>query len=141
MQKAFSRAYCARVNYFKKEVIQQKVMFSDGSYFNGWQRVGDDEGILATDNPITVAELQANINGQRGGVSRITAEEFLALQSKKNEPSRPRWREEWKPPPNPLEAKFARSALAARAEPVAAGEAPKPAPPPADASFRPKTSK
>ena len=128
--------------FFKKHNPSQALIFSDGSGFKGFTTVSHEIGILATEDPRIIREFEACIAGQRGGVEKITSEEFLALQSKKNSsPLKPQWREEWQPrklPPTAQGAPLNR-ADAVAAEPVPVTRAA----PPADGekSFKPKTTR
>jgi len=130
--------------YFKKSVFKQRVVFSNGAAFDGFERVGQDEGVLVTDDPSTIKELEANIRARRGGVEKITAQDYLALQSKKKEPLKRRWREEFNPRRMPLEQSLARRAL--RAVPAVADANPaqpaqlKAPPASSEAAFRPSTT-
>lgn len=130
-------------SYYLKEVLKARVLFSDGSYFDGWEKVGDDEGILATEDPRIINELELNIRAQRGAITKLTGEQFLEWRSKKNEPSRKPWREEFKPRVKTLEQHLAGRSLRA-AEPVDAESAKplKPITPPAGSadSFRPNVT-
>jgi len=131
----------AMIQYFKKYSPQQAIIFSDGSGFRGFQLVNNEIGILATEDPRIIREIEACIAGQRGGAEKITGEEFLELQSQKKSNLQAPWREEWQPRKLPPTASG--GSLNPRAA-VAAEPAPAPrAVPPADAekSFKPKTSK
>lgn len=129
------------MQYFRKSIPSQAIIFSDGSGFKGFEIVTHEIGILATEDAGIIREIEACIAGHRGGCEVITADEYLSLKSqKKSSPLTPQWREEWQPRKHPLKGPDRLSAV-----PVAAAEPQRPAPvqAPADgaAAFRPKTSK
>lgn len=137
-----SRYYCPAVSiqYFKKALPNQTIYFSDGSGFRGFEVVNHEIGILATEDARVIRELEACIAGHRGGCEKITAEEFLSLQSQKKSSLKPQWREEWQPRKHPAKGpdKLA-VGVAAAVEPPAVA---RPAAAPADGSaFRPKKSR
>lgn len=130
------------MNYYRKHSPSQPIIFSDGSGFRAFEVVNHEIGILATEDPRIIREIEACIAGARGGAEKITGEEYLGLQSKKNGGNlKPQWREEWQPrklPPTASGGSLS-PAVAVAAEPAVTPRAA----PPADAtdSFRPKTSK
>lgn len=137
------RGYGAVVKtFFKKHSPSQAIIFSDGSSFRAFELVNHEIGILATEDPRIIREIEACIAGQRGGAEKITGEEYLSLQSqKKSNLSATQWREEWQPrklPPTASGASLSPQAAVAAEPPVAPRVLP-----PADGekSFKPKTSK
>lgn len=81
--------------HYQKAGPKQVLVLSNGSGLK-FQAVNDDIGIFATEDPGLIKEIESCIAGHRGGVERISPEQFLELLSKKNESSKPRWREEFK---------------------------------------------
>ncbi len=133
------------MRYFSKFVFKQKVLLSDGSSFDGFERVGQDDGAMATNDGQIIREMEINIRAKRGGVVEITGEQYLELQSKKKEDLNPQWREEWKPRSNALESALQARSLKSHVEPAEvsnAAQRPAGTTPPVggETSFRPVTS-
>lgn len=128
--------------YYLKEFVSQKVLLSNGKYFDRWERVGPDDGVLVTENAFIIAELEAIIRRQIGGVSRITAEKVAELQSKKNAPFKKQWREEFQPRKVSSDTAFS-PPLKRLAEDAVAEKPRVPSPPPSgsEGQLRPSTSK
>jgi len=71
--------------YFVREGISRPLRSSFGDPID-FTDIGDDTGILTTNNAILVAELRAMISRSRGGVREVTsATEFEALKKKASE--------------------------------------------------------
>jgi len=127
--------------YFKKCQPRQPIVLSDGSGFLAWVVVDHETGILATDDSRMIREFQICIQGRRGGVEEISAEEFLELQSKKKENLKPLWREEWQP--RKLAPTVTETFQRPPAEPAEDSQARKPVSVPENSAqhFRPTTQK
>jgi len=127
--------------YFKKYQPSQAIIFSDGSAFKGFTTINHEIGILATEDPRIIHELETCMRGQRGGVEKITAQQHLELQSQKKSNLKPLWREEWQP--RKLQP-IAQDGLPARVVVADTERLPTQlAAPPAgsEATFRPKTNR
>ena len=108
------------MHYFRKEILSNRIVLKTRN--PQWESVGNDEGILATDSDELVAELGVMADVGRGGVIRITAEEYEELKKKPASPSpqRPRLGDPWQDP-SPLRTSIRNLDL-----PVAGGAKPPP---------------
>lgn len=92
--------------YFRKEIVSTPLYLKGGGRVP-FVALGDDVGILETDDAALIGQLEVAIKRRMGGVVAITAEEFEEL--KKNPPARrlkPSSLKPWhqiQPPPNPQE--------------------------------------
>ena len=119
------------MTYFKKSLVFNPVTLKSGQV--AWTRVGRHDGVLATEDPETVAALTKIASEHRLGVTVITEKEYEEL--KKNP---------YVPPslmPSPLPG--LRPPPPMNPAPAAASEAPKPAQPAARRAraVKPATSK
>ena len=88
------------MDFFYKELVSNAARLSDGreAYF---EPIGNDNGILATDDPGLIRMLNELIAGHRGGVVRIDKEQYDELLKKKPDgplPSKPRMSDPPLPP-------------------------------------------
>jgi hypothetical protein len=74
------------MNYFKKELISNALRLPNGKAVR-FERVGDDTGLLATEDEGLIEELKKVMARKVGGVTEIALEEFEEI--KKNPPARP----------------------------------------------------
>lgn len=82
------------IHFFKKVDPRIPITLSTGGRVE-FTAVNRQTGIFATDNDDVARELDMAIKGNRGGASRITAEEHADLVQKKiPDPFKPKWRDE-----------------------------------------------
>lgn len=68
------------MTFFLKELVSHNpVALSSGKVLN-WEMVGNDTGVLATEDDGTISELQALIKQRRGGVIELSAEKYEGLK-------------------------------------------------------------
>lgn len=89
------------IKYFKKRIPKTPIFGTDGTPIK-FDLVDANLGVLATDNPQIIADLEKAIAGERGGIIAITVEEYNDLKKNANwtpssEPSRDAM-EEFLPP-------------------------------------------
>lgn len=83
------------MNYYVKAVPKLPLQLNSGASIR-FENIDHEWGIFATEDPNLIREIDACIAEHKGGVERITAEQYLELKSKKNGSSlKPRWREEF----------------------------------------------
>lgn len=89
------------MNYFRKEILSNRIVLKTRQ--PQWESVGNDEGALATDNEDLIRELGEMADRGRGGVVRISEEEYEELKKKPVSQSRarPRLGEAWHDPNPP----------------------------------------
>lgn len=130
-------------HYYKKASPSVPVLLSNGGAVH-FERIHNDLGLYKTEDPGTINELNACIQGQRGGVHEITAEVYAELEKKKATSSQRNWRPELGksaayrefPIHQDMTARNENENVAAEAEPAA------PAPPkPTGQGFRPQPRK
>lgn len=66
------------MRFFKKSVPKTPLYLSTGSRIV-FLDVGNDTAVYSTDNPGLIAEFEAAIRGERGGIQSITEAEFHGL--------------------------------------------------------------
>lgn len=77
------------MRYFKKELLSNPVWLPSGGKFP-FDNIGNNEGVLATDDLILVTEAERAMAAHRGGIIEITVEEYDELIKKKQDsPSQP----------------------------------------------------
>lgn len=74
------------MRFFKKELVSRPLYLPGGSKV-GFVNIGDDTGLLATEDGFLIAELSKMAARHKGGVVEITAEAYTDL--KKNPPTNP----------------------------------------------------
>ncbi len=70
------------MNYYLKELISNKLWLRATGAPITFEPVGDDQGVLATDNPVIIAELDQAIARHIGGVSVIDQEQYDNFKKK-----------------------------------------------------------
>jgi hypothetical protein len=74
------------MQYFKKELVSNALRLPNGKAVR-FEKVGDDTGLLATEDEGLIEELKKVMARKVGGVTEIAVEEFEEI--KKNPPARP----------------------------------------------------
>lgn len=69
------------MQYFKKINPDTKLLLSNGRYFE-CERISDEYGLVATENPGLIVELEIAIKAERGGIERIFKIEYDELKKK-----------------------------------------------------------
>ncbi len=72
------------MTFFLKELVSHNpIALSSGAVLN-WELVGNDTGVLATEDEGVTKELQALIKQRRGGVIELSAEKYEAQKKNTN---------------------------------------------------------
>lgn len=66
-------------HFYKEQPFANKINWSNGSSI-AWEIVGDDLGVLATEDAQQISELDALIQQRRGGVASIQQDQFDSLK-------------------------------------------------------------
>lgn len=73
------------MRYFKKAIVSTKLYMANGAPAP-FEPVGDEHGVLATENSDIIIEMERAMAHQRGGIENLTEGEYQEL--KKNPPAR-----------------------------------------------------
>ena len=67
--------------YFVKEIVSNPIRLKSGRPVP-WEEVGDDTGVISTNDPSLIEELESAAKRQVGGIRAVTLEEFEDVKKK-----------------------------------------------------------